>query len=379
MASLYERLNRIQQVYESSKPSGELPGLLQLDTVFSLTTSAPDLIQASTLSWLSLGSIDQDFDQGGLLFFDTETTGLSRGAGTLAFLIGFGRILGQELHIKQVMMRDYGQEAEALQHFLQAASGAKCLVSYNGKSFDLPLLDSRMTLTRMEHNLQSLPHLDLLHPAKRVYKLRLGRVPLTRLQEMILGQTRFKDIPGSEVPKRFFDYLKTRDEGLLQDVLIHNQQDILALANIFLGLLALHQDPLSSLHQEDIFSMGKVFEGQKQHQRAAACYRACSKKDVQAMATLRLAEMYRRTGQDEEAVALFEHLRQGEQRQAEIYISLAKIYEHRFRQPERALEIARQGMLYCQERFGFMAGYNQHFQDLEKRVLRLMRKAEKKQ
>jgi tetratricopeptide (TPR) repeat protein len=284
---------------------------------------------------------------------------------------------GGRLAVTQVLMRDYDQESALLEAVLEHAREAACLVTYNGASFDLPLLKSRLTMHRVRGGLDGLAHVDLLYPARRVFRLRLGGCSLTRIEEQVFGVQREDDLPGAEIPARYFEYLEKRDEHLLDDVLRHNQMDIVSLARLFFALLALMRDPVSSPHPEDVFSIGKAMEKRGQVARAETCYRACSDRRFVGDARLRLAEMYRRGRRDEEALQALEALKRGPHRSAQVYISLAKLYEHRLRLPLRALETARQGMIYCSERLGTPAFDDDSFRDLSRRVRRLTGKAEK--
>lgn len=375
MSSLYNKLKGLQPLPQVKRK--ELPQeLLIKTTTVELAEIQGSHLPGQTVSMLRNQPTGEDLPLSSILFIDTETTGLSRGVGTVAFLIGYGQIVGSSLRITQVLMRDYPQEPDLLLDFVQRMDACGLLVSYNGASFDLPLLTGRLTLNRMPNSLQDKPHLDLLHAARRVFKLRLGRCPLGRMEEMVFGFARADDLPGSEVPKRYFDYLKQQDESLLNDVLAHNQQDIVTLARLFLHLAGLYQEPLRSSHQQDVFSLGRAFERQGHAQQALRCYRACSRQDVQELARLRMGELYRRQKMDQQAVQVFEGLRNQGRLSARLFISLAKIYEHRYRDPVRALEIAKQGMLYCTERLGSGAENDPAFLDLQKRSLRLMRKVE---
>ncbi len=376
MASLYERLKSARPI--AKRAAEEKPSeLMVISRRVPLGEVHGSAFDSQTLAWMSNGIIQEGFSPGELLFFDTETTGLSRGAGTVAFLIGYGRIDGQELEITQVLMRDYPQEARLLETFLNQVRSSRCLVSFNGSGFDLPLLQGRLIMNRLGEDLSRWPHLDLLHTARRIFKLRLGRCSLTRLEQVVFNHVRENDLPGAQVPARYFEYLNTRDESLLIDVLDHNRQDILALVWLYLRMAALYANPLVSAHHQDLFSLGRAFERLGQSDRAITCYKACSEKTVRDLARLRMAEMYRKQRMDQEAVTAFEDLRQSGRVSARVYISLAKIYEHRFRDPQRALEITRQGMLYCSQRLGCDCSEDRDFQDLERRSLRLMRKVEK--
>lgn len=377
MASLYDRLKAAKPVTSSGKTDQNIKSLLELEHSMPVIEDVPASLFAETLGFLSKGLLSFDCSIEDVLFLDTETTGLSGGAGTLAFLVGLGQFINRRMQVTQLMIRDYHQEAQLLHLVEQRVKGAKLLVTYNGASFDIPLLDSRMTMNRIRSSITGKPHLDLLHAARRVFKLRLGRCPLSRMEEAVLGFTRQDDLPGSQVPARFFAYLKTRQEDLLTEVLEHNQLDIHSLSRLLLVLADLHQRPHSTNHQADLFSLGKVFETRGETQRAISCYRACSEQSVRQLAQMQLAELYRKNRMDREAAEVFEGLRLLPAASARVFIGLAKVYEHRYRDPQRALEITKQGMLYCSERPGFQADNDLEYLDLHRRSLRLIRKAER--
>lgn len=373
MASLYDRLKSAQPLSPPRRPQAQGGCLVETRVLpLSYVPDADSLKQA--LRFLA-PALDSDLSMEDFLFLDTETTGLSRGAGTLAFLVGYGQVQGCELRVTQVLMRDYPQEKELLTDLLERLDKARCLVTYNGASFDVPLLQGRLTMNRLRDGLTNRAHLDLLHAARQVFKMRLGRCPLTRLEEMVFGLKREGDLPGAEIPARYFAFLDSQDEGLLRDILDHNRQDIHTLAALLSHLLSLHSDPLASPHPMDLYSLGRAYERQGHQPRAIACYRACGDQAVRGMARLRMAELYRKQRLDQEAAGQYEEMLRGGMASGRLYISLAKIYEHRFRDPARALEIARQGMLYCSQRIGFSGQDDPDFLDLEKRSLRLMRKA----
>ncbi|NLX83796.1 MAG: hypothetical protein GXZ04_08325 [Clostridiales bacterium] len=372
---MYDRLISAQPIKQTAQAHLPETCLIRKRRI-SLKGQQVRAFTAEIMSFISNQNVQIECKPEELLFLDTETTGLARGAGTIAFLIGYGQIIGDELHITQVLMRDYHQEILLLEDFLERVKGCRCLLTYNGASFDLPLLQSRLIMNRLQFDLSNVLHLDLLHAARRIFKLRLGRCPLNRMEELVFNFTREDDLPGSEVPGRFFEYLKHRDEGLLEDVLRHNDQDIITLSLLFLDLVGLHTNPLETPHQQDLLSLGTVYEKQGHHTRAIACYRACSDQAVLDIARLRTAEIYRKQRRDQEAADEYETLRQSRAVNPKVFISLAKIYEHRFKDPARALEIARQGMLYCSERIGFFAAEDRDYLDLQKRSLRLMRKVE---
>ncbi|HOI73787.1 MAG TPA: ribonuclease H-like domain-containing protein [Syntrophales bacterium] len=169
-------------------------------------------------------------DIGDLLFLDTETTGLAGGTGTVAFLIGLGWFEGSRFVLRQIFLRDYAEERAALAHLADLAASRKALVTFNGKAFDLNLLAARFVMNRLPNPLEGFPHLDLLHPSRRLVGRRLENCRLGTLEAALLGLLREDDLPGSEIPERYFRWLRTRDGRLLGDIFRHNRLDILSLA-----------------------------------------------------------------------------------------------------------------------------------------------------
>ena len=165
-------------------------------------------------------------------YFDTETTGLSTGAGTVVFLAGLGHVEGDQLVVRQLLLPDYPHEAALLRLVCDELAGLPRVVTYNGRGFDLPLLITRLTVHRLFRELAALPELhdDLLPVARRLYRRPLGGARLADVEFGVLGVVRNSDCPGSEVPSRYFGYLRGGSPDLLTDVLDHNLQDIVSLA-----------------------------------------------------------------------------------------------------------------------------------------------------
>ena len=311
-----------------------------------------------------------------LAFLDTETTGLSHGAGTVAFLVGVGVIDGSELAVHQYMMRDYDEEPFVLRHVQEHLRRCHALVTYNGRSFDMPLLQTRFIMQRMPMDTEAIPHADLLHTARRVWKLRLRRCPLSYLEEVIFHAPREDDLPGAEVPQRYFDYLRLRDFSLLEDILRHNAQDIASLARLLFLLADLHENPLHAEHLQDIYSLGCVYEKRGRAQEARMCYRAADAGSMSALSRQRLAESLRREKRPQEAAAIYEKMIASRQGGARPYIALAKLLEHRLHSPAAAAEVARRGLV-CLSDMPMDARAQADFDDLTRRFTRLLEKSRK--
>jgi len=309
-----------------------------------------------------------------ILFLDTETTGLSHGAGTVAFLVGLGYFEGHTLIIRQYLMRDYDEEIFVLRRTLEHLKKSDLLCTFNGRSFDMPLLASRFVMQRMRLPLENLPHADLLHTARRVWKLRLRSCRLSTLEEHIYNEPRVDDLPGAEVPQRYFDYLKTKDFSLLGDILRHNAQDIATLARLLYTLSELHKNPLSAEHIQDIFSLGCVYEKRGRRETARLCYRAADAGSMSALSRERLALTLSRDNCPQEAARIYEKMIACRQGGARPYIALSKILEHKIKDIPQAADIARRGLLMLSDRETLSPLDQAAFDDLTRRYARLLHK-----
>jgi uncharacterized protein len=165
-------------------------------------------------------------------FLDTETTGLAggTGTGTCAFLVGVGRITPEGFKVRQFFMRDYGEEASLLDALTRHLAPFRVLITYNGRAFDQPLLETRYRLNRARPPFAALDHLDLLHGARRLWKLRFDSCRLVDLETQVLGVERHGDMPGALIPYVYFEYLRTREAARMLPIFQHNATDILTLA-----------------------------------------------------------------------------------------------------------------------------------------------------
>lgn len=290
------------------------------------------------------------FDPRKCLFIDTETTGLSGGAGTVAFLVGAGYCEGDGFVIEQYLMREYADEPELIDRLANRMDGFETVCTFNGRKFDMPLLESRFTMCRMRHRWREMENLDLLYPARRAWKLRIGSCRLANIETEILGMERHGDLPGSEVPGRYFEYLKTGDEGLLADIIDHNRQDIATLMTLLVKLCDINAAPEKLTDQRDLFSMGKVLEKQGEWKPARELYHvaafprprgtlaALTGERVAGMANWRQFHILRRSGDVDGAIRVLEQMLQRRQLPGEVCVALAKLYEHKKKDLPRALE-----------------------------------------
>ncbi len=178
-------------------------------------------------------------------YIDTETTGLSGGSGTLAFLLGIAHLTHDAIQLEQWLLTRFGAEATLLSTFTDTLTADDRLISYNGKSYDLPLLLTRYRMQALPQPFAELPHLDLLHPVRRLFGRRWPDCRLMTLEEKLLGFTRHNDLPGAEAPAAWFDYLRQGEAGRLIRVVEHNRQDIVSLILAHTALARAVEQPVA--------------------------------------------------------------------------------------------------------------------------------------
>lgn len=198
-------------------------------------------------------------------FFDTETTGLAGGTGTYAFLVGVGHLELDHIVVRQYLLPDFSHEWLMLKHLNLAMQNFRFTVSFNGKSFDIPLLKSRFILNQMMTVMEEMPHVDILHAARRIWRSRLPACDLQTLERHILQKERVGDIPGEYIPHIYFEFIRKRDALLLRDVLEHNYFDIVNMVLLTMKIAAICEAPQVHLNDpEDRFTLAKYFMQRKQ-------------------------------------------------------------------------------------------------------------------
>ncbi|MFH1513643.1 MAG: ribonuclease H-like domain-containing protein [Bacillota bacterium] len=283
-----------------------------------------------------------------VLFVDTETTGLSRGAGTVAFLLGVGYFTDRHFVVEQHLMRDYDEEIFVLEETARLFKAFPVLATFNGRTFDMPVLQNRLLLNRYGDTLHGL-HADVLYPSRRVWKLRLGQCTLQRLEESILGVTREDDIAGAMIPQTYFDYLKNRDFEPVRQIMAHNRQDILSLAQLFFFLCRLYAKPETAGAPEDLYSLAKALHRRGDAAKAKKCYRLSARAGLRKPAFHALAVQEKREGRADRAVKLYTAMLSRNEDAVDVCIALAKLYEHQLKDIPQALLYTRQALLILAE------------------------------
>lgn len=336
LSGLKGRLNTVART-QGAKPAAPASGdCLVLRADYPLDGAALEATEADMR--LMCGEDGAGFDISRALFMDTETTGLAGGAGTLAFLTGLGWVEEGRFVVEQYFLRDYSEEVHMLARIARRMRGYTHLVTFNGKSFDCPLLESRFTLMRMRGDWPEFKQIDLLHPARRIWKLRLERCNLATLEERVLGVAREKDIPGAEVPERYFHYLKTHDFAEMTEVIEHNRQDIVTLMLLMGRMAGLMRAPLTAGHQEDIYSLGRALERGGCGERALGCFKATAHGLMAARANTSMSMMLKRQRALGEAMAVWLDMEERALGGVMPYIERSKVFEHRLRDWRRALD-----------------------------------------
>jgi len=269
---------------------------------------------------------------GDLLFFDTETTGLSGGAGTLVFLVGAAWCEGTDLEVEQFFLSDFPGEPEFLEAVKERFVERRAFVSFNGRAFDSPLLRGRFSLARIPFEIGR--QIDLLAPARRLWRGLTGDCSLKTLEEKVLGVTRGIDIPGSEIPEVYFQFLRTGRPGMLPVVFDHNLTDVTSLARMWDALGGLLAGDLAAA-PVDGRALGRELLRRGALRGIDLLAEAFRRGDAEA--GLHLGMHHKRGGAWEEAVAVWEHL-VAETRSLAAAVELAKYHEHRRRDPFAALE-----------------------------------------
>jgi uncharacterized protein len=326
-------------VVESRFPLDHRQGSFELKLSASLNTLA---------AWAGDSRL-KEMNSQGFIFLDTETSGLAGGTGTYAFLIGAGRFEEDSFQLAQIFMRDPIEELAclaALNGFLGSCPG---LVTFNGKSFDVPLLNTRYITNGETCILNDAAHVDLLPLARRLWRDRLPSRALGYLEEHILGAQRTQeDVPGWMIPTMYFDYLRTGDALPLRKVFYHNAMDILSMAALLNHMACLLENPFDERvsNAQDIIALAKLYEDLGDLENAANCYAAGLSQElpneVRRDAEIRFSFMEKRRDNFPTALGIWEQA--AERKEIYAFVELAKYYEHRARDHYQALQWTQAGL-----------------------------------
>ena len=342
----------LDEVLEGRRVENERGAFYQVDHRYPLehrhgrmSLSRLKVVPPSAFSILARG--DDELDLSRAVFLDTETTGLTGGSGTCAFLVGLGFIEDDSFVVRQLFMRDYPEEEAMLYELASLLTRFESLVTFNGKTFDVPLLEARFVLSRLRFPLSEFPHFDLLHPARSLWKARFDRCRLMDLEYVLLDLERDEDVPGELIPSLYFDYVRTRNASRVFRVFTHNRYDIVSLAALTVCASEMLDEDASPEHPIDDYSLGRLFERAALPERSMRHYSRAVESGLSGPArrqSLRqLAQQLKRRQQWEESTAMWKELASDEGPEAiEAIEELAKHLEHRERDFAGALA-------YCQD------------------------------
>ncbi len=277
------------------------------------------------------------------LFLDTETTGLAGGTGTFAFMIGLGFFEGDGFLVHQFFMRDYSEERASLSLLKGLLESFQFLITFNGRLYDIPLLETRFILSRLPSKIKEMPNFDLLYPSRRIWKGAYDNCRLITLESQLLGMERGDDVPSEWIPYLYFDYLQTGDASKIHRVFYHNQMDILSMVALAGRIHLTYHDPQAARPRKGIehFALGRLFWEHRYPEKAISCFEIALKRcdenlSWEVMRWLSMA--LKKTGQGEKARSLWEEMVTWPyQKDTFPYIELAKYHEHRLKDFDRAV------------------------------------------
>jgi uncharacterized protein YprB with RNaseH-like and TPR domain len=284
-------------------------------------------------------------------FLDTETTGLAGGSGTYAFLVGVGRITPQGFRVRQFFMRDFGEERSQLSALVEHLKQFDVLITYNGRTYDQPLLETRFRMVRQRPPFGSLEHLDLLFGARRLWNLRFDSCRLVDLENQILGVERQGDLPGEMIPYVYFEYLRTHEIFRLIPIFHHNAMDILTLACLTAIVPRAFHAPNEAqfAHGAEMVGLARWWRQAEQHDNALALFRQAVERNLPDELLFRtlwdIAALEKKLGREHAALPVLTDLAASPNpMRAAAFIELAKYYEHRERNYAMALEMTRNAL-----------------------------------
>ena len=328
--TVLERTNGAAIIVDREYPAHAFHGRQRIGDLIDTLREGQDAMATMARAWPKAKGIGGDKPSGvssanggtrvpPLLFLDLETTGLFGGAGTQAFLVGCAAIDGDAIRVRQFLMPGFEHERMLLGEVAAWAGAHGGLVTYNGRTFDVPLIETRFLFHRLPFPLGELPHLDMLHAARRLWRDRphaAGPDPndnscsLGVLEKQVSGLHRVGDVPGFEIPSRYFQFIRDGDARPLECVLEHNRLDLISLAAVMARALTLvAEGPRAATGPHECFGLARLYERAGAHDNAEAAFmraidlaqRVGTEPELHADGLRRLAWVRRRVGRIHEA------------------------------------------------------------------------------
>lgn len=323
-------------------------------------------------------------------FIDTETTGLSGGTGTMAFVVGLGFFDDEGFQVQQYFLRDPGDEPAMIEALEELLPTFEALVSFNGRAFDVPIIENRFILARRPPPAQDLPHLDLLHPARRLWRYQLDSCALTSLERAVLGVRREQaDVPSGEIPYLYRDYLRTGDAREMKRVLYHNKIDIVSMVTLAarlyhaydLGRCEKHKDEREELSGAELYALGRWYTDEDRVSDAERTYRLALRSeltpDLRARTLRELAYLLKRDDRRDQAFAYWQQMAlvdaSDRRRRVLAHVEIAKYFEWYVEDLAHAAAWTRAGLEQV-EHWPSGLRRDDKLADLSRRLARLERK-----
>jgi len=336
-------------------------------------------VPADILGFLSREAAFDGLDLSSAVFLDLETTGLSGGTGTVPFLVGLAYYRDERFKVTQFFLDEMAEEGRLIEELgrFVVEMGFKSLVTYNGKAFDLPLIETRFALHRTPCPMRGLPHLDFLFSARNLWKHKYDSCRLFNLAQTIVQAPRSEDIPGAEIPLRYFQYIRGGDFSLIEPILYHNQEDLLSLLGVVVaGAVLVERNREAASRGEadamDLYGVAKLFERAGDPARSAALLEQALAggrgltAEVTHVARKKLAHHFKKNKDWDKALAFWQEMAAGED--FECFRELSMYFEHTVKDYAEAVRVATEGLAVSKDRWPAAE------KDFEKRIARIKAK-----
>jgi uncharacterized protein YprB with RNaseH-like and TPR domain len=338
---------RLEQILGATAKTNQHGEYLSLHCWSGVPAQYTPSIQGLRL--LMPGAPEEVADPEQWLFLDTETTGLAGGSGTYAFLVGLAWWEGGGLEIEQFFMREYSEEGSLLFALAERLSERRVLVTFNGKSFDWPLLETRYRMSRKIPLPILRAHLDFLHPARNLWRLRLGSVRLSELERHVLSWDRGADLLSDLIPRIYLDFVRGGPPERLVPIFHHNQMDLRGLAALSSRILSLLADAETQGQDGlELFGVSRICERRGENTRARRLYEksiaSVLPAETDRAARRSLARLAKRDGDFALACELWKGTLGNSRQGYEAYERLAIYHEHNARDLDQALKVVRQAL-----------------------------------
>lgn len=362
------------QVFENSYMLGACYGQIPISMGLQ--------IPGNILRFLSRDGEFEGLDLSSAVFLDLETTGLAGGTGTVPFLVGLAYYRDERFKVTQFFLHEMAEEDRLIREFAQFIKdmGFKSIVTYNGKAFDMPLVETRFAMHRTPSPFRGLPHLDFLFSARSLWKHKYDSCRLFNLAQQIVQAERSEDIPGAEIPLRYFQYIRNGDFTLIDPILYHNQEDLLSLLGVVVaGAVLVERNRESTERGEDdamdLYGVARLFERAGDITTSAALLEKALAggrgltAEVSQNARKKLSHHFKKNKDWDKAVSFWQEMAAGEE--VDCFRELSMYFEHTVKDYGEAVRVATEGLALSMGK-SFAAE-----KDFEKRIARIQGKMAK--